>query len=321
MRLLSVELNRFRSRRAVVVILLVAAGLAALLVATAAYDSRPISGAERSAASREAAQQRLNANPDYRSCLADPTSFFDEDTATKADCAQILPQADWYLNRSALDLGRELRGRGITLLVLLAGTAVLVGATFAGAVWSSGSMSNQMLFVPRRARVWVTKAIAVVIGATALSAVVTAAFWLLLYAVSASRGLHTSAATWRAIAETSGRGVALSAAVALGSFAITMLLRHTGATLGLLFAYAVVGEGLVAALPFDKMTQWSLPYNVAAWLQNGVQVYDNSLPCGDTGSCSSTYILPLGHAAAYLGVLLVLAVVASVLTFRRRDVP
>jgi len=320
MRLLSVELSRFRSRRAVVVILIVAAALAGLLVASAAYDSRPISQAERSAAEREAAQQRVNIDPDYRTCLADPTAYFDTD-ATQDDCAQILPQADWFLDRSILDLGRELQGRGLTLLVLLAGTAVLVGATFAGADWSSGSMSNQLLFVPRRARVWLTKAVAVVVGATVLSAVVTAAFWGLLYAVSASRGLHTSAATWRDIAETSGRGVALAAAVALGSFAVTMLLRHTGATLGVLFAYAVVGEGLVAALPFDKMTQWSLPYNVAAWLQNGVQVYDNSLPCGDTGSCSSTYILPLGHAAAYLGVLLVLAVVASVLTFRRRDVP
>src|SRR3954470_6860188 len=181
MRLWSVELSRFRTRRAVVVILVVAAALAGLLVASAAYGSRPISGDERSAAAREAAQQRTNAEPEYQTCVADPTAYFDED-ATQADCAQILPQADWFLNRSALDLGRELRGRGITLLVLLAGTAVLVGATFAGADWSSGSMSNQMLFVPRRARVWVTKAIAVVIGATALSAVVTAAFWLLLYA-------------------------------------------------------------------------------------------------------------------------------------------
>jgi hypothetical protein len=317
--LLTVELSRFRSRRAVVVILIVAAALAGLLAASAAYDSRPISSDERSAAAREAAQQRVNVDPDYRTCLADPTAYLDED-ATSADCAQILPQPEWFLDRSALDLGRELKGRGLTLLVLLAGTAVLIGATFAGADWSSGSMSNQLLFVPRRARVWVAKAIAVVVGATVLAAVVTAAFWGVLYAVSASRGLHTSAATWRDIAETSGRGVALAAAVALGSFAVTMLLRHTGATLGLLFAYAVVGEGLVAALPFDKMTQWSLPYNLAAWLQNGVQVYDNNLSCGGTQPCSSTYVLPLSHAAIYLGFLLVLAVVVSVVTFRRRDV-
>ena len=320
MRLLSVELNRFRSRRAVVVILVVAAGLAALLVASAAYDTRPISGTERSTAEREAAQQRLNADPDYRNCLADPSRYFDEN-ATRADCAQILPQPEWYLNRSALDLDRELHGRGLTLLVLLAGTAVLVGATFAGADWSSGSMSNQLLFVSGRPRVWAAKAVAVVVGTTVLAAVVTAAFWAVLYAISASRGLHTSAATWRDIAETSGRGVALAAAVALGSFAVTMLLRHTGATLGLLFGYAVVGEGLVAALPFDKMTQWSLPYNLAAWLQDGVQVYDNSLRCGTSQPCSSTYVLPLSHAAVYLGVLLALAVVVSVLTFRRRDVP
>src|SRR4051812_47714420 len=208
MRLWSVELSRFRTRRAVVVILVVAAALAGLLVASATYDSRPISGDERSAAAREAAQQRTNAEPEYQTCLADPTAYFDED-ATQADCTQILPQADWFLNRSALDLGNELDGRGITLLVLLAGTAILVGATFAGADWSSGSMSNQLLFVPRRVRVWVAKSVAVVVGATLLAAAVVAAFWAVLYAVSASRGLHTSAASWRDIAETSGRGIAL----------------------------------------------------------------------------------------------------------------
>src|SRR4051794_38855300 len=156
MRLLSVELSRFRTRRTVVVILVVAAALAGLLVASAAYDSRPISGDERSAAAREAAAQRANAEPEYQTCLADPSAYFDAD-ATQADCAQILPQAEWFLNRSALDLGNELKSRGLTLLVLLAATAILVGATFAGADWSSGSMSNQLLFVPRRIPVWVTK--------------------------------------------------------------------------------------------------------------------------------------------------------------------
>jgi hypothetical protein len=321
MKLLSVELSRFRSRRAVVIILIVAAGLAGLLVASAAYDSRPISSSEQSDAAQRAAQQRADVQPDYQSCRADPTAYFDDDTATKSDCAQILPQADWFLDRSALDLGNELKGRGLTLLVLLAGTAILVGATFAGADWSSGSMSHQLMFVPRRGRVWTAKAAAVVIGTTVLSALVVVAFWAVLYGVSASRGLHTPAAVWGNIAETSGRGIALAAAVALGSFAVTMLLRHTGATLGLLFAYAVVGEGLVASLPFDKMTQWSLPYNVAAWLQDGRQVYDDSLPCGSTPGCSSTYVLPLSHAAIYLGVLLVLAVVVSIVTFRRRDLP
>jgi hypothetical protein len=89
-----------------------------------------------------------------------------------------------------------------------------------------------------------------------------------------------------------------------------MLLRHTVGTLGLLFGYAVVGEGLAAALPFERMSQWSMTTNVRAWLHDGARVYDDGW-----------YTLSLEHAAAYLGVLLLLAVVASVVAFRRRDVP
>jgi hypothetical protein len=37
--------------------------------------------------------------------------------------------------------------------------------------------------------------------------------------------------------------------------------------------------------------------------------------------CIQSYTLGLGHGAVYLAVLLVLAVVLSVLSFRRRDVP
>ena len=50
--------------------------------------------------------------------------------------------------------GRHRSGghRAVTLLMLLAGT------TFAGHDWNTGSMSNQLLFEPRRARVWVAKA-------------------------------------------------------------------------------------------------------------------------------------------------------------------
>ncbi|MET0861469.1 MAG: hypothetical protein ABW091_10625, partial [Microbacterium sp.] len=120
---------------------------------------------------------------------------------------------------------------------------------------------------------------------------------------------------------TSGRALGLVAGVTLGGFALTMLLRHTVGTLGLLFGYAVVGEGLAAALPVDKMSQWSMASNVMAWLHDGQEIYDESICGGSQGACSPYYTLHLTHAAGYLGVLLLLAVVVSVFFFRRRDVP
>ncbi len=102
-----------------------------------------------------------------------------------------------------------------------------------------------------------------------------------------------------------------------------MLLRSTVGTLALLFFYSVGGEALVANLPVDRVSQWSLANNVFAWLDNGIQLYDESITC--TGpqiqGCDQSYTLGLEHGATYLGVMLVAALVVSLLMFRRRDVP
>ena len=54
---------------------------------------------------------------------------------------------------------------------------IIVGTTFAGADWSSGSMSNQLLFEPRRPKVWLAKGAAVLVGTLVASAVILTAFW------------------------------------------------------------------------------------------------------------------------------------------------
>lgn len=318
MRLFLVELDRFRSRRAIAVILLVATALAALLVASAAYSTRPADATEEAAA-RDMYSQELTAfENQLASCRKDPESF-NGTGATAADCENGRPQLEWFRPRIELNLAEEVENRGTVLLVLLAGASILVAATFAGADWGSGSLANQLLFVPRRLKVWTAKAAAVVLTTTLSAAVVVAAFWAALWLVAESRGLSTSAATWTLLLDTSGRGLGLVAGVALGSFALTMLLRHTVGTLGLLFGYAVAGEGLAASLPFDKMSQWSLSKNVLAWIQDGVDVYDESI-CGDA-PCDPFYVLTLCHSATYLGVLLLVAVVTSLVAFRARDVP
>jgi hypothetical protein len=309
MRLLNVELTRYRSRHAVVVTLLLAVGLGALLVASAAWSTRPADATEQAAAERLVEENREAGETELQACLAAPEEYFGPG-ATAAECDSTRPQVEWFLPRDALSLDRELDGRGTVLLALLAVVGIFVGATFAGADWASGSMATQLLFAPRRLRVWTAKAVAVVGATSVAAALLLAACWSALAAVATARGIVTPRETWLDVVETSGRGVALVAAVTLGGYALTMLLRHTVGTLGLLFGYAVVGEGLAASLPFDRMSQWSLATNVRAWLHDGTQVFDDG-----------SYTLSLEHAAAYLGVLLLLAVVASMVTFRSRDVP
>jgi ABC-2 type transport system permease protein len=319
-RLLGVELRRLVWRRAVGVLLLVAVALAVVLVVSAAYGTRPPDATELAAAEQQLGRQAEVAQQEYEACLADPGAYLGT-PARIADCEGIRASVDWFLERPTLDLAEEVDGRAMVLVVLLAGVGMLVGATFAGADWHSGSLGNQLLFEPRRLRMWLAKAVAVVVGTTVAAAVLVGGFWLALHLVAASRDIGTAPATWDAIADSFWRGLLLVAAVALGSHALSMLLRSTVATIGLLFGYAVLGEGLVASLPFERMSRWSLPNNVQAWLKDGHEVYDESI-CGPADvRCSPFYELGAGHAAAYLGALLLLAVLVSLVSFRRRDVP
>jgi ABC-2 type transport system permease protein len=317
-RLLKVELTRFATRRFVVVVVLIAAVVTTVLAVSAAYATRPADDTERAAAEQLLTREELLAEEERELCLERQEAA---DSPGAVACEQTEPQLSWFLPREPLDLAAELEDRGQTLMFTLVGAAVLLGATFTGPDWSSGSMGNQLLQVPRRTTVWLAKALAVVLATTAVAAVLLAAFWGSLAAVAAARGSAPTAAAWDAVLPASGRGLALVAAVALGSHALTMLLRHTVGTLGLLFGYAVIGEGLAASLPFERMSQWSLARNVQAFLRDGVELSDRSICAIGERGCVPRYDLTAGHASTYLGVLLLLAVVGSVVTFARRDVP
>jgi ABC-2 type transport system permease protein len=323
-RLVRVELTRFFSRRAVVLLLVAAALLTALVAGAAIWDSRPVSGDDLASA-RAQVQQQL-ASPEYKkdlaNCVSDPTGFFGPG-ADAAECArELAPTPESYLGREALSLAGERGEGGIAVIVVITVLMIIVGATFAGADWSSGSMSNQVIFEPRRTRVWVAKAAAVTLASVAAAAVLLVAFWLSLFAVAHSRDLTTSGAVAHQIWWMVGRGVALAALAALGGYALTMLLRSTVATLALLFAYAAVGEAVLALSPVDRSGLWSLSNNVFAWIQDGVRVFDDSIVCSPGRAvCSQHYTISLLHGAAYLGMLLVVTLAVSALAFRRRDIP
>lgn len=325
MRLLRVEVSRFFSRRAVVLLVLGAALLTGLLAGSRIWDTRPVSATDLAEARAQVAEQL--AQPGFqrelRTCRDDPATFFGPG-ATAADCdANLVPTPANYLNRATLDLAEERRGNGTALVVLVAALMVIVGTTYAGGDWHTGSISNQLLFEPRRTRVWATKAAVALVGCGVVAALLLAAFWTALALVARARGIPTEPEAVTQILWESGRGVALAAAGGLGGFALTMLLRHTVGTLALLFAYAAGGEALLALLPVDGSARFSPTYNVFAWIRDGVRVYDQSLACTPSQgpTCDQRLTITLLDGATYLGVLLLVTLVVSALLFRRRDVP
>ncbi len=324
MRQLRVELSRYFSRRAIV-LLLVAAGLLTVLVTgTTVSDTRPVSAREQAAA-RAQVQEQLDSpqfERDLASCEQNPEQFFGPG-AGKGDCeAQLTPTPQQFLSREPLSLDRQRESGGLALVVILAALMIIAGTTFAGGDWATGSMSNQLIFQPRRLRVWTAKAVGVTLASATVSAVLLAVFWVTLLLVAQSRGIQTPVSVQREVVWMVARGVTLAALVGLGGYALTMLLRSTVGTLALLFAYAAGGEALLALSPVPRSGMWSLTNNVFAWIRDGVRVFDGTVVCSTREPlCDQTYTVSLAHGSVYLGTLLVATLVVSTLAFRRRDVP
>lgn len=322
MRLLAVELDRFRSRRAIVLMLLGGLLLTAVLVGTALWDTRPVTPAERVEAESQvataAADPRLQREQEQ--CEQRPQDFFGPG-ASAADCAGLTPRVEDFFPRNTLELSRVLDNRGTVQIVVVTALLVLCGTTFAGGDWHTGSLVNQLVFRPRRGQVWLAKAGAVLIASTVTAAVLVGGFWLALVVAARARGIDVPAAVQADIWWTAARGVVLAGAGAVGGYALTMLLAGTVATLAVLFGYAVGGEALLLTLPFDRVSRFSLAQNVLAWIGDGKRVLDSDVTClPGLGGCEKSYVLGLGHGAAYLGALLVLTSLLSWATFRRRDI-
>lgn len=324
MKLLLVELTRFRSRRAIALMLLAAALLTAILATTTIWESRPLSAQDMANAQAQADReaQRPYVQREIKRCERNPERY-NGPGATVEECAEMVtPRPEWFLDRQPLTLAQERRDSGVAVLMIVAALMTIVGTTFAGADWASGSMSNQVLFEPRRTKVWLAKAAAVFLGTLVAAAVIVAAFWVALYLTAEMRGIHTGATVQEQIRAMAGRGVLLAAFGALGGYALTMLLRHTVGTLAAMFAYSVGGEALTASLPIEGAGRWSLSNNVFAWLYDGHEYYDQSISCLPTSDmCNQLAKMSLTEGATYLGVLLLVVLGLSVFSFWRRDIP
>lgn len=326
-RLLALELTRLRWRRAVIVLLAGAALVTIVVFAGTAWTTRPVSDAEL----REAQAQvdRELESPAFQRQVQRCEKHPDRYGVRNADrCVTTMaPRAEWFVSRPELRLRDAMRGPGLGVITILMGLLMLVGTTFAGADWTSGSMSNQLLFEPRRSRVWLAKAGAVLALALTTSALLLAAFWGSVALLARSRGIDAPPELPELILGSSGRAVLVIGAAAVGAYAVTMLVRSTVFTLGAMFA-VVVGATVVLAL-VGVSEAWFPNKNLGAVIWNGTTYYVEPPAACFQGpgrpprdlDCSGTARLDLWTGVRNLGVLLAAAVVLSTWSFRRRDVP
>ena len=312
--LVRVELNRLLWRRAVITLLVLAVLVPLAILGIRWYDTHP---------------------RDIDDLAADHGSFVYNEVdrcerrggynGTRADSREECERAVAEGFSSTLDIREEREEGGAVAVMLLVGLLMLLaGTTFAGHDWNTGSMSNQLLFEPRRGRVWAAKALAVSLLAGTVTLVVSAAYWSAIWALVAARDLRIPEHAVAAGYKQAVLGAGFAAACAVFGFALTMLLRSTVATLGLLFAVmflAVVFTGLAG---FESGNERFMPWgNFYAYAVGGYDFYDYG-PCAfgsEDGSCEATQLIRRADSLIYFALILLGTGVPSVLTFRQRDLP
>lgn len=311
-RLLRSELLRARSRRLVWMVLI--GGVVATLVSMGilAVNSSPPSQEQIAQAQQQYDQlvDRCLAGRIYRNGQLPP----EYETLEEA-CHAIAPP----LNAHGANL-RELPHvlLGIATFVILLGT--WLGASLAGADWTNNTMATLLTWEPRRILVLLVRAfvVAVVVGlvAFALQAFFAGAFTsvakLLGTAVFVPGGM------WREVGETIARVTGIGIAMGLVAYAVAMIGRSTVASLGVLFGYLVLVEGVIAG--FRPSIQPWLLIRAAGVVLAQTPLTREMIGSYDPFEDPKRVLLSIGGAWQLMAVYVVGLLVLALVVFRRRDV-
>ena len=208
--------------------------------------------------------------------------------------------------------------------MMLGGLAALVlGASFIGAEYRSGSLGNWLTFVPRRGRVFAAKAIVVALASLVIGVVVIGGLGALTTVVYT--GFYPKAVLAPHAWEGAARAALIVTAEGLVGFAIGLVARHSVAAIGIAFGAQIVESilsGVATAANQHWLMDWRPGTNVNAFVRYGYTYEMPVFKMTPTGSTvdmvSKTW--PFANGAAYVGVAVVLIVGGAFLVFRRRDV-
>lgn len=334
-RLLGVELTRMSKRRAVIALVIAALAVPLLIMGTTLWSTRSVSDAEMADAQAQLERDIAGQAGEIQRCVDHPEEWGNPADLDKAEAERLCrdmmgtPELSWYISRMPLDLEAKRTGEGAGVVVIVTGLLALAAATFIGHDWNSGSMSNQLLFEPRRQRVFWAKALAVALAAAVVTALALALFWTGLITAMHLRDLDIPDGVLSDVWWTQVRAVVLASLTAVAAYAVTNLFRSTVVTLGLMFALAVASSIVIGLVPIVDRDRYQLFSNAGAWILGEFEYYrrvpmscferNDGLPL--TGECREQGILTMWAGARYLIALFALAVVPSAWSFQRRDVP
>ncbi len=214
MRQLDAEIRRFWARRIVRVMLLAGVVLVALVVVIGTVKGHP----SRTVTIDPTTGRRVSVEPggsysQQQFGVSGEPVFAEDDTRTNV----------------GKDLEDVLQGTGVALL--FAGFAI--GASFVGAEYNVGSLTTQLLFEPRRARVHAAKAAAVTIGAASFALAIMGTVAVAMYVGSEVHGV-VQGVDGTFLADRFGEALRIAAAVGAGAamtYCVTLVARRSSAGL------------------------------------------------------------------------------------------
>ncbi|MFK3985052.1 ABC transporter permease subunit [Micromonospora sp. NPDC050397] len=335
MNLYTTELRRIFKRRVTRLMLaLLLLGLAGIAVAFT-LNSHKVGPAQVAAAEARAEAQyreQLRYHEDsIRACDAAkaagaPADQFPPDCGREWTPTRENFQAEWFMPYQ-FDF-REEFGSFIAIFAgILALFGFVVGASYVGAEWNSGGMTNLLLWRPKRLTVLLTKLAALLSTLLGLSLVLgalwTAAFWLIGRYDGVTGKLTRG--VWESFALSGLRAVGLVLAVSTIAFGLASLGRHTAMALGVAVGLTVVSEigvrivmGLIGT-PFGD--RYVLSTYALAWFEKEWTLRDYQACNFQFGECTpGELVLTWQDSGLVFGVGTVVVLAAALWAMRSRDV-
>ena len=318
-RLIWAEVTRLLSRRltgiAMIVILLGVAGYQLVVNdALSAPSGDELAAAERSY--QQAHQDWAAGREQYETECRDTGAPPDECVIPEPTLAEFTGDSTPFKEATSVAL------RLSTLFVAL--VTFTIAASFIGAEYTSGSITNWLTFVPRRSHVFWSKLLAVAGFAVLLG---TLAATLVLGGSLMLARVHGS--DIEAIPELAGvgvRGVLSVVVLAVLGFCVGLLTRHTAGAIGILLAALVVCFVRIGVLGSQawaqRITPWTPEGNIGALIDKG---YNYAVPVEMVTPDGVTVelvegVVSLTHGLVYWSIILTLVIMGSLLIFRHRDV-
>jgi ABC-type transport system involved in multi-copper enzyme maturation permease subunit len=234
---------------------------------------------------------------------------------------ELPTEADFFQD-PRLHAAEHLPGGARAVTVGVAIIGFVVGASYVGADWHAGTMQALLFWEPRRARVLLAKALALVGVVVAFAAVLQVLVYGATYLTAATRGTTegVTGGLQMSVLLTVLRGMAVVSVTSLLGFGVAGLARVTAASLGVAFVYFVILENLIRGLR-PGWQRYLFSENVSAVLLKKLQVSPAHRTRGEIfGGEELFYQLTGVRGAVTLAVYLGLLLGAFYVTFARRDV-